>query len=200
MKFLFVRHGETDWNVKKKIQGSTDIPLNENGIRQAQELAKELVEQNVKAARIYTSPQVRAAKTAEIIGQALQVECFVEDGLREMDLGLWEGRNWDEIQREDKATFLYWNAHRRYTRTPQGESYNDVLGRTLEALADIMRREAEDVVVVSHSAVIMALLCYLAGAPFEEEIMIARYKLNNVEIAEVESEKIQLAIERFKKE
>ena len=55
MKLYFVRHGETEWNVKKKIQGKTDIPLNENGIRQAKELACQLVEEDRKSTRLNSS-------------------------------------------------------------------------------------------------------------------------------------------------
>lgn len=66
MKLYFVRHGETEWNVKKKIQGKTDIPLNENGIRQAKELACQLVEEDISVKHVYHSPQLRAAETARI--------------------------------------------------------------------------------------------------------------------------------------
>ena len=59
MKLYFVRHGETEWNVKKKIQGKTDIPLNENGIRQAKELACQLVEEDISVKHVYHSPQLR---------------------------------------------------------------------------------------------------------------------------------------------
>ena len=62
MKLYFVRHGETEWNVKKKIQGKTDIPLNENGIRQAKELACQLVEEDISVKHVYHSPQLRAAE------------------------------------------------------------------------------------------------------------------------------------------
>ena len=55
MKLYFVRHGETEWNVKKKIQGKTDIPLNENGIRQAKELACQLVEEDISVKHVYHS-------------------------------------------------------------------------------------------------------------------------------------------------
>ena len=71
MKLYFVRHGETEWNVKKKIQGKTDIPLNENGIRQAKELACQLVEEDISVKHVYHSPQLRAAETARIAAEAL---------------------------------------------------------------------------------------------------------------------------------
>lgn len=199
MTLYFVRHGETDWNVKKKIQGKTDIPLNENGRRQARELAGVLSEKKqagaFSVARVYMSPQLRAAETAQISAGALGVECVVLDELREMDLGEWEGSNWDRIRETYGETYHYWNAHRRYTHTPGGESYDEVLGRTLKALAVILERETEDVLIVSHSAILMSLRCYLAGLPFEE--MVRGFKTKNAQLVEIQEEEVREAIRRY---
>lgn len=201
MTFYFVRHGETDWNVKKKIQGSTDIPLNENGLRQAAELAEALLKRKqaglLDAVCVYTSPQKRAVQTAQAAAEALDIPCRTEDGLREMNLGDWEGANWQVIEEQQPEVYHYWNTHRRYTHTPHGESYNEVLARTLLALSDILERESRDVLVVTHSAVLMALRCYLAGLPFEE--MAKRFRTKNAQIVEAGAEGILAAITRFKK-
>ena len=121
MIFYFIRHGETDWNVRKKIQGKTDVPLNENGLKQAEALAKELTGQKLDAVRAYTSPQQRAEKTARIAAEALGIGCVSLDGLREMDLGEWEGSNWEIIERTYGEVYEHWNSNRRYTHTPGGE-------------------------------------------------------------------------------
>ena len=113
MNFYFIRHGETDWNVKKKIQGKTDVPLNENGLNQAKALAKELVRLQPDVMRVYTSPQKRASETARIAAEALGIRCMILDGLKEMDLGEWEGSNWDIIEETYGETYYYWNSHRR---------------------------------------------------------------------------------------
>ena len=199
MTLYFVRHGETEWNVKKKIQGTTDIPLNENGVAQARCLADELVEKKERGefyvAKAYTSPQLRAAETAQIAADALGVECISLDGLKEMDLGEWEGSNWDIIKETYGETYHYWNGSRRYTRTPGGECYNEVLERTLEALKVILAQETENVLVVSHSAILMALRCYIAKLPFEE--MVKRFKTKNAEVVEIAEEDVRDAIRRF---
>lgn len=199
MTLYFVRHGETEWNVKKKIQGTTDIPLNENGVAQARRLADELVEKKERGefyvAKAYTSPQLRAAETAQIAADALGVACISLDGLKEMDLGEWEGSNWDIIRETYGDTYYDWNGHRRYTRTPGGECYNEVLERTLEALKIILAQETEDVLVVSHSAILMALRCYIAKLPFEE--MVKRFKTKNAEVVEIAEEDVRDAIRRF---
>lgn len=199
MKLYFVRHGETEWNVRKKIQGSADIPLNENGLRQARRLAEELRQQTLDGklhlVRVYTSPQLRAAETARLAAEALQIPCVPCDGLREMDLGEWEGSNWDIIRESYGEVYTYWNEHRRYTHTPGGESYQEVVERTFAVLEEILKRETEDILAVTHSAVLMALRCYLAGLPFEE--MVKRYRTKNTEVVVIPSEEIQEAAERF---
>ncbi len=199
MKLYFVRHGETEWNVKKKIQGKTDIPLNENGIRQARELACQLVEEDISVKHVYHSPQLRAAETARIAAEALHATCIPLDGLVEMNLGSWEGSNWRVIERENSPEYQEWRKDRRYVRTPGGgECYNDVVKRTLDAMEYIMKRESGDVLIVTHSAIIMALRCYIAGLPFDE--MVRKFKTRNAEVVMIESFKIIDAIARFKKE
>lgn len=199
MTLYFIRHGETDWNVKKKIQGKTDIPLNENGLQQAKELAGELLEKRtageLQAVRVYTSPQLRAAVTAKIAAEALGIGCIPLSGLAEMDLGEWEGLNWQSVEEAYGDTYHYWNAHRRYTKTPGGESYQQVLARTLEALRSILAHETEDVLIVTHSAVLMSLRCYLAECPFEE--MVEKFKLKNCGVVPVSSETVSAAVSRF---
>lgn len=199
MKLYFVRHGETEWNVRNKIQGSTDIPLNETGLLQARQLADELVAKKVSGefhvARAYTSPQLRAWKTAEIAAEALGVACVPLDGLREMNLGEWEGDNWAAIKEADSEVYRAWKENRRFTHTPGGESYNEVLKRTLSALGIILERECEDVLVVSHSAIIMVVRCYIAKLPLEE--MVKHFRTGNAQLVEISAEAVREAIERF---
>ncbi len=194
MIFYFIRHGETDWNVRKKIQGKADIPLNENGLNQAKALADELAELKPDVVRAYTSPQQRAKLTAGIAAEALGVECVSLDGLREMDLGEWEGSNWDIIEQTYGEVYHYWNSHRRYTHTPGGECYNEVLERALESLGIILEREQGDVLVVTHSAILMVLRCYLARLPFEEML---RFRTKNAAWFTVSAEEMKDALTRF---
>ena len=78
-----------------------------------------------------------------------------------MDLGDWEGRNWDEIRETEAERHHIWDTHRRFCRTPGGECYNEVLRRTLAALEQILAREKDDVLVVTHSAVLMLSLIHI---------------------------------------
>ena len=199
MIFYFVRHGETDWNVQKKIQGTTDVPLNENGLRQARELAEKLVLEKYQIDCAYTSPQLRARATAQTAATALGIECIPLDDLAEMDLGEWEGDNWPNIEKNYGEVYYYWNSHRRYVRTPGGECYNDVLRRVFRALEYIMKHEMGNVLVVSHSAILLSLRCYLAGLCMDDETML-EFRTKNAEIVEVEEEEIRRVIKRFARE
>ena len=189
MKLYFVRHGETEWNVKKKIQGKTDIPLNENGIRQAKELACQLVEEDISVKHVYHSPQLRAAETARIAAEALHATCIPLDGLVEMNLGSWEGSNWRVIERENSPEYQEWRKDRRYVRTPGGgECYNDVVKRTLDAMEYIMKRENGDVLIVTHSACMLAFQAELNRTPLET--MLRDYSAPNAEAIPISAERI----------
>ena len=199
MIFYFVRHGETDWNVQKKIQGTTDVPLNANGLRQARLLAEKLVDGSYKIERAYTSPHLRAQVTAQLVAKALGIECVVLPDLAEMDLGVWEGDNWPNIEEVYGEVYHYWNSHRRYVRTPGGECYNDVLKRTFRALEYMMKNVNGNVLVLSHSAIMMSLRCYLAGGCMDDETMLD-YRAKNTEVVEIDAEEIKKAIKRFRRE
>lgn len=189
MRLLLVRHGETDWNVAKKIQGGSDIPLNDTGRAQARELGAELQRHERAIGGIYTSRLSRARETAEIIASGLGLEVKPLDGLEEMKLGLWEGMNWKDVETEYPEEFREWYEHRRHTRTPQGESYQDVLDRLVPALQNIAAAETEDIVVVTHSANIMSLLSCIHDTPFSE--MVKRYKTENCNVVVVEDSVIK---------
>lgn len=191
MKVLLVRHGETDWNVKKKIQGSTDIPLNEVGREQAGRLAEELLCKRDEIEGIYTSCLSRASETAEIIAKRLNKECFVLKGVEEINFGLWEGLSWEQVEEGFPREYQVWRENRRYQKPPRGESYQELLERVVPALQKLLRekeesQETRDVVVVTHSADIMSLLSFLNDTPFHE--MVKRYKTANTAVIELESE------------
>ncbi len=182
MKLIFIRHGQTDWNVKGKIQGSYDSDLNNNGINQAIELTEKLLKLNYKFSKIYSSPQKRALKTAEILSKYSNIDYFPMTGLEEMNMGEWEGLSWSEVEERYPIEYNKWHLNRRYTKTPNGESYNDMLKRVLKAIHKIIKENSDDVVIVTHSAVIMALQCYITNTPFDEML---KFKPKNAGIIEI---------------
>ena len=89
MKLYFIRHGQTDWNIVKRLQGATDIPLNENG----EELARRTGEgmKDIPFDLIYTSPLKRAFRTAELVRGNRDIPIISDDRLREICFGDYEG-------------------------------------------------------------------------------------------------------------
>lgn len=185
MKLYFTRHGETDWNLLKKIQGKQDTELNATGIMQAEQLGDNLLLGKYNFTKIYSSTQKRARRTAEIVAEKLNMDFETLEGLEEMNLGLWEGLSWNEVEERFPKEFENWFINRRYMKTPEGESYQDLLDRVLSAIKNIIETQEGNVLVVTHSAVIMALLCYLHNTPFEE--MVGKYDIKNAELVEIDS-------------
>lgn len=197
MELILTRHGETNWNIAKKIQGKQDIELNETGIQQARQLAEKISKENLRISKIYASKQKRAKVTAKIVSDTLNLPLEEMDGLEEMNLGLWEGLTWNEVKELYPMEFNEWLQNRRFTKTPQGESYQELLERTLRALKEIVLKEKKEkkVLIVTHSAVIMVLMCYLHNTPFEE--MVEKYNIKNAEMIMIEDKDICLRTNRF---
>lgn len=161
MTFItLVRHGQTDWNLDRRIQGSTDIPLNETGRGHARDAAALLAGATHHA--IYASPLVRAHETAQIIADAVGLaQPELVSDLREREFGEAEGMLVaDYIDR-----YGDW-----YAEVPKAESFGQVAERALAALDVIARASrrrsaptAESVIVVAHGGVIRALLDHASG-------------------------------------
>lgn len=184
MKLYLTRHGETEWNVHSRIQGQTDTALNETGVRQARELAERLKKERLAIGRIYTSRQLRAYETAQIVAEMLGLNVIVKDGLEEINLGKWEGYTWKQVRELFHEEYEDWHENRRYQVPPGGESYQQLLERLIPVLHSIIKEEQEDVLVVTHSAVIMTLLSYIYEKPFED--MVKNFKTKNTEIVMIE--------------
>ena len=194
MKLLLTRHGETDWNLQRRIQGSTDTDLNENGRRQALQLSESLLLSENRPRIIYTSGMKRARETAQIVSERLRLPCLVHTGLEEMNFGLWEGLTWEQVEERYPEHYQAWIADRRYSRPPEGESYQELLERTVPALQDIVNEEGGSgsdsrILLVTHSSVLISLLSYLNRTPFEE--MVKRYKAPNARVVELDAKRLE---------
>jgi len=139
-QFFYVRHGQTDWNLTRKLQGNSDIPLNDTGIAQAHE-AKDRLSQ-LPITTICCSPLQRARKTADIINEALQCPVIEIDGLRECNFGLHEGtQNYDWLAN--------WLTGDDSTTPPEVEPFSDFLNRGREAINQALGHPGP-VLIVAH--------------------------------------------------
>jgi probable phosphoglycerate mutase len=156
MKIAFLRHGPTAWNDEGRIQGSTDIPLSEEGLAKMQGLRLPFA-----FARNYSSPKLRARQTAEALG----LTGVTHDArLVEQNWGRWEGLTRDEIVARDGADcYIRAGANRGGAfRPPDGESTQDVLDRVAAFLKDMARGEG-DAVAVAHLGVLRAAYTLATG-------------------------------------
>ncbi len=161
MKLYIVRHGETPWNTQLRLQGQTDIPLNENGRALAQVTAQALSDVSFDLA--LTSPLSRARETAEILLAGRDVPLIDEERIREISFGTLEGVYLPREEREDPDSQFYrfFHAPDEYVPPEGGESVRELCGRT-EAFLKELRTKAEwqdkTILVSTHGAASRALL------------------------------------------
>lgn len=161
-RVLLVRHGATVLSAEDRFAGSTDVDLSDEGRRQARALAERVADLPITA--VYASPMKRTRETASIIGTPARLEPRIEDGLREISHGRWEGLTRKEVEARFPGEYETWEAD-PFTFAPEGaESGLSVMARALPALrAIVVRHPNETVAVVSHKATIRLLLSSLLG-------------------------------------
>jgi probable phosphoglycerate mutase len=156
-----VRHGETDFNrPPARVQGHTDVPLNDRGRSQAVALAA-VIAAGERPASLYTSHLLRSRETAARIGAALELDPVVDERLAESRRGDWEGRLWTDIRREDPAGYAAWRAAGAGFRFPGGESLAEQMERVVACLTDVARAQTTlPAVVACHGGTIRVALCH----------------------------------------
>jgi broad specificity phosphatase PhoE len=160
---LLARHGETDWNRDRRVQGHTDIPLNEEGRRQAARLAARLQAFEIHA--IVASDLARAAETARIVGKTLRLEPAFSAAWREIGLGVLEGRDGHGTQR-DFGELVSAAARHQGPIGEGAESFSAFESRIVQGFERIGREQPEkNVLVVSHGGTLKTLIAHLLGLP-----------------------------------
>ncbi len=157
-----VRHGQTAWNKEEVFRGRTDIPLNETGLKEA-ELAGEYFK-HLELHAIYSSPLSRAFQTAQKIARFHPLEVQPLDGLIDMSFGSWEGHSLKEVEEKDALHYQQWREEPHRVKLSGGETLDEVRGRVLAALEEVIREYPErTVVLVSHRVINKVLLCAILG-------------------------------------
>ena len=165
----YIRHGETGWNAEGRFQGSKDIPLNDLGRTQAvasgEILGRVLAQDGHAAAALpfVSSPLGRARMTMELARGALNLPVAgysIDDRLREIGYGNWEGLTLPEMQLNDAATFASRSADKWGVAAPAGESYAAVTSR----MRDWFNSVTADTVTVAHGGTMRALMVVLGVA------------------------------------
>jgi broad specificity phosphatase PhoE len=168
---VFVRHGETDWNVEGRLQGQRDIPLNDNGRAQARRNGKAIIAAmpDVAGYDFVASPLVRSRETMEIARLAMGLDpsaYHLDERLREITFGEWEGFTTEELRQHEPALVAAREKDKWGFLPPGGESYR-VLSKRIEAwLADVGR----PTFAVSHGGVGRVLRRHVLGLDPHEAV------------------------------
>ena len=193
VRVILVRHGETEWNKIRRIQGGdSDTPLNENGKRQAIALADRLKGEKITA--IFSSPLQRALNTAQAIAGYHHLEVTTLPSLKEIKVGELEGRLATEFALRFEE-FLCGDGCEKQPHTPPGgESVDDVQKRAWETISNLAAQQPEaTLVLVSHYFVIMATVCRVLNLPTHQMVRL-RLNTGTLSIFTMDNGKLRLEL------
>jgi len=163
-----MRHGKTDWNEVGRLQGRTDIPLNEEGRRMAQEVRNEC--EQIGFDICYSSPLVRARETAETALRGLNVPIVFDDRLMEMSFGIYEGAvNASSV--EGSPIQKFFDDPENFHGTENGETFEELFARTGEFIEEVIRpalSEGKNVLIVGHGAMNCSIVCQIKHLPIRD--------------------------------
>ena len=156
MNIWITRHGQTDYNKSHIMQGRHDIPLNETGIAQAENARSLIKDMHFDA--VYSSPLIRAVKTAAILGDIDESEVIKDERIIETDFGKYEACSYYKM---GPAMTLYWTLPEVFSAPAGVETVSSMVKRSSDFLKDIESKDYNDVLIVCHGGIIRALCGYL---------------------------------------
>ena len=158
MRIYLTRHSKTLWNQEKRLQGHCDSPLTNEGIENAKALKAYLKQNQISFDKVYSSPITLAYQTAQLIFDNQDI--IQDDLLKEMNFGIFEGRQIPDILKTDFELYDHlWNHPEKFTRIPKGESYDEVIERAQAFIEKIKQLPHESqIMVVTHGMFFIVLL------------------------------------------
>ena len=171
MEIYIVRHGQTVWNACKRLQGRTDIELNEKGRELAGETGRNLEDTHFDI--IYSSPLIRAYETACLIRGHRNIPIIRDDRLMELCFGIYEGRDFSKLLEDENDPFHYFfESPEKYVAPEEGETFKHLCERAKDFMQEVIEPLAtadsiagkpalERVMIVAHGAMNKAIMCYV---------------------------------------
>jgi len=168
---FLIRPGATIYDEQNRLQGILDIPLSERGQIEVTQMVPNLARclAGSPLSALYCGPAQNALRTAEIVGKALGIRPRRIDDLRNLDQGLWQGLQVDEIKRRNTKLFRQWVEDPETICPPQGETLENAMGRIKATIRPLLKRHQDEtfgLVVAEPLAKLVA--CYLKGEPVIE--------------------------------
>ncbi len=184
MKLTLIRHGETEWNRIRKIQGQIDIGLSLFGVQQAHTCAKHLANEHFDA--VYSSPLSRAYETAEIICSKKDYKINVNNNLQEIFMGEWQGMVWSEIVKKHSDMYERFERVGDFSSIYKGESFQELQHRAVSFLDYISITPFESVLAVSHGGLIKVAICHILGLDLSKR---TKFNIHNLSISRLDYSK-----------
>jgi probable phosphoglycerate mutase len=170
LRLLLVRHGQTAWNLgagPERFRGRTDLPLDATGLAQAEAVGRRLATASIAA--IYASPLQRARQTAAPLAERLGLPVQPQEGLLDINYGLWQGLTQAEAATAYPDLHRLWSTNPGRVRFPEGESLDDVKGRLGALLGQLAAlHPGQTIVLVGHQIVNKVLICALLGLNLDQ--------------------------------
>ena len=163
-----MRHGKTDWNLRHKLQGKTDIPLNDMGIKMAREAKERYKDVNFDIC--YCSPIMRARETAALVLDGRNIPVIIDDRLTEMGFGIYEGIE-NVFDKPECPVWTLFFEPEKYVAQDGAESLNDLIGRTKSFLEEIVYPgvgDGKDILIMGHGAMNSALIGQVRHTPVKD--------------------------------
>lgn len=166
LNLFITRHGETQWNTEKRLQGWLNSPLTPRGIEQGKLLHEAVRMYGIE--KIYSSPSERALKTALAAKGDCKLPLELLDELKEMNMGDWEGKTLAEIEAREPENFAnYWSRPHLFVKN-SGEDFPEILQRAKKALQKILAENSQgNILVVTHGVTLKALMSHFSEEGFE---------------------------------
>ncbi len=183
---VLIRSGATVYDEQNRVQGVLDVPLSERGRVEVAQLTEKLAEplNGIELAALYCGPGESVVRTAEGVGKALGLRPKKIDDLRNLDQGLWQGLQLDEIKRRNNRVFRQWLDDPTTICPPQGETVTSALERIKTALKPLIRRHQNEAIgLVVGEPLAQLIACYLRREPrvqLDDEVPTGGFEKINV--------------------
>lgn len=162
-RFILIRHGQTEWNRgAERFRGRADLPLNDTGRVQAQQVAAHLAKEKIAA--IYSSPLQRALQTVQPLADTMHLPVQPHPGLLDIDFGALEGMTLEEARTAFPEVIEKWITAPGHTKFPKGEAFKAMRTRIIAMLDELVAKHpGETVTLATHKVVCGATLCVVLG-------------------------------------
>ncbi len=196
-RLILIRHGYSVGNKEVRFSGQADIPLDEIGILQAREIT-EYVVKNYKVDSVYSSDLSRACETVCGIAEYFSLPVIKRKELRELNVGLWQGRLVSEIAEEYPEEYKLFKTNIGRYRPTGGESYEEMMKRAMDEIYRIIAENKDKTVVVcTHGGVIRVIRAFLKGLSLDEIKTLSHVPNASVTVLEEVDGVISIAVEGY---